>query len=193
MDKDSKGMNLIQKLYRYRLKIDRKGTPIVNLSCLFCIPCLIFAPHMSIAGIIVSLILGYHIGLETEGDAGELEETLRNAAGKIRETVGTAAKTIREEIDKTRENNTAKDTKPAETVKEAPDVTEAKEDAGVKAITSGAASINQDIVQELEQETASVFRGSTAFTASSHSVPTLQVHEEPSAQEDASPKAGWHA
>ena len=68
MEKQNKGMNLIQKLYHYRLRIDRKGTPIVNLSSLFCIPALLLAPWVSIGGIVAALVLGYHIRLETEGE-----------------------------------------------------------------------------------------------------------------------------
>ena len=167
--KKNNGMNLIQKLYRFRLKIDRKGAPIVNLSSLFCIPCLLFAPHMSIAGIIVSLILGYHISLESEGDTGDLEETLRNAAETVKRTASSAAGTIRQEIDKARHEN-------------APAERKVTEEVPVRAET--AASGNEEIVEELQKEAdTAAYHGNpaiyhTAFSAAAGSVPTLQVPAE---------------
>ena len=199
MEKNSsKGMNLIQKLYRYRLKIDRKGTPIVNLSSLFCIPCLILAPHMSIAGIILSLVLGYHIRLEAEGDVGDLEETVRAAAEKVKQTVGTATKTIREEIEKNREG--AKETPKAEPVQAAPAAEPVAEPAAgpandepiaaepVREPAAPAAPVIDDVLKQMEP----VFRGNTAFTACGASVPTLQVNESDApAEETSAPKAGY--
>ena len=78
--------NILQKLYNYRLKIDRNGKTILNFSSLFSLACLIFAPHMTIAGLILSLVLGYHINLETEQNDERLEDTFRQAAETVRKT-----------------------------------------------------------------------------------------------------------
>ena len=173
----NKGLNLLQKFYRYRLKIDRNGTPIVNLSSLFSIACLIFAPHMSIAGIVLSLILGYHISLETEGDAGDLEETVRNAAETVKKTAASAAKTIRQEMEKVRSDASAhRDT--AGSAADAPDTGRSAE------------QVNQEIVEELKTQMESeIPHGNpaayhTAYTATAGSVPTLRVQPEESVSEE---------
>lgn len=186
MEKNTgKGMNLLQKLYRYRLKIDRKGTTIVNLSSLFCIPCLLLAPHMSIAGIIISLVLGYHISLESEGDTGDLEETLRNAAETVKQTASSAAKTIRQEIDKARSSGApAARQSPAEAPETAaPAQAPAPQEIQVTPRASG-----EEIVEDLKEHMDREFHGNpavyhTAFTASG-SVPTLHVPEADSSSED---------
>ena len=100
----SKAMNVLQKMYHYRLRIDRKdGKAILNWSSLFSLACLILAPHMTIAGIILSLILGYHINLETDLEGQEnqdFEQRVRQAADTVRKTASAAAQTIRSEIEK---------------------------------------------------------------------------------------------
>ncbi len=100
----SKAMNVLQKMYHYRLRIDRKdGKAILNWSSLFSLACLILAPHMTIAGIILSLILGYHINLETDLEDQEnrdFEQRVRQAADTVRKTASAAAQTIRSEIEK---------------------------------------------------------------------------------------------
>ena len=52
-NKENKARNLFQKLCSYRLRIDRNGKTVVNWSSLFSLACLILAPHMSIAGIVL--------------------------------------------------------------------------------------------------------------------------------------------
>ena len=100
----SKAMNVLQKMYHYRLRIDRKdGKAILNWSSLFSLACLILAPHMTIAGIILSLILGYHINLETDladQENRDFERRVRQAADTVRKTASAAAQTIRSEIEK---------------------------------------------------------------------------------------------
>ena len=54
-----KALNLLQKLYRSRVKIRKGDTNIFNVSVIFAVLCLFLAPHMTIAGIILSIILGY--------------------------------------------------------------------------------------------------------------------------------------
>ncbi len=190
----NKGMNLLQKLFRYRLKIDRKGTPIVNLSSLFSIACLIFAPHMSIAGIILALVLGYHISLESEGDTGDLEETVRAAAEKVRLTASAAAKTIRQEIDRSKS--------PAAPKEEA-EVPAAKQEAApaVHVPAENPAASAKEIVEDLKyhmdteipQGNPAEIPGGiptpyhTAFSAAGGSVPILRVETEDQSGTDYQP------
>ena len=76
--KGSKAAGFLQKMYNFRVKVDRKGKPIINVSSIFGAACLIFAPHMPIVGVVAALILGYQIHFESENDDGQIEERLRN-------------------------------------------------------------------------------------------------------------------
>ena len=178
-NRGSKVMNIFQKLYSYRLKIDKKGKTILNWSSLFGLACLILAPHMSIAGIVLSLILGYHISLETDQDDEELEQRVRQAADTVKKTAAAVTKTIRDEVAKNRttgepERKTEPERK-AEPVQAEPVRAEAAPEK---------ADLNQDIVEDLEKHTEdfqanpAVYR--TAYSAVAGSVPVLEIHEEES-------------
>ena len=52
-----KALNLLQKLYRCRAKVHKGNVTVVNLSVLYAGACLLFAPHITIAGIIIAMIL----------------------------------------------------------------------------------------------------------------------------------------
>ena len=173
----NKGMNLLQKLFRYRLKIDRNGTTIVNLSSLFSVACLLFAPHMTIAGIIVSLILGYHISLESDGDTGDLEETVRNAAEKVRLTASAAAKTIRQEIDRSK-------TPAAPKEEEAPAV-QAPAEEPVSEVREIVEDLKYHMDTEIPHGNPATYH--TAFTAAGGSVPILRVDTEENGTNDYQP------
>ena len=170
----NKAAGIIQKLFRYRLKIDRKGTPILNVSSIFALACLLFAPHMSIVGIAASLLLGYHINLESEGHDMELEEKFRKAADSLRSTAVTVGRTIRTEVQKARNEETnGKEVFPAQAVQ--PD--------------------NQTIMQELEKRAGDFTESNpaattfhSAYSASAGSVPTLRVEE----KEEEVPPAPHH-
>ena len=178
-NKSSKALGLFQKLCSCRLRIDRNGKTVVNWSSLFSLACLILAPHMSIAGIILSLILGYHINLETDEEDGELEERVRKAADTVKKTAAAAARTVRDEVEKARVNRepdkkTATD-RTAEPVKTAETVSEAE-------IPVQEFAVNQDVVSDLEKH-ADDFRSTSAVYGSAYaamggSVPILEVHEE---------------
>ena len=78
-----KALNFIQKLYRSRLKIHKGSTPIINISVLFAAACLLFAPHMTIIGVIISMILGYRFSftkMDEEFAADNLEKMVKSAA-----------------------------------------------------------------------------------------------------------------
>ncbi len=200
----SKAMNVLQKMYHYRLRIDRKdGKAILNWSSLFSLACLLLAPHMTIAGIILSLILGYHINLETDLEDQEnrdFEQRVRQAADTVRKTASAAAQTIRSEIEK----NTGKKAgaagsgaapaepaqepvrqtpvQQAEPVRQAP-VLEAepvRQEPIRQEPVRQAEPVNQDVVQDLEKHAYEFQHNPTArsaFSAMGSSVPTLQVEE----------------
>lgn len=195
----SKAMNVLQKMYHYRLRIDRKdGKAILNWSSLFSLACLILAPHMTIAGIILSLILGYHINLETDLEDQEnrdFEQRVRQAADTVRKTASAAAQTIRSEIEK----NTGKKAgaagsgaAPAEPAQEPVRQTPVQQAEPVRQApvlqaepvrqepVQQAEPVNQDVVQDLEKHAYEFQHNPTArsaFSAMGSSVPTLQVEE----------------
>ena len=98
--KKEKAKNFLQRMYHLRVKVDRKGTPIVNVSSIFGLACLLFAPHMTLVGVVASLILGYQIHFENEEDDAEIQEQIRVAAQNMKNGVVNAAKSIQQEIDR---------------------------------------------------------------------------------------------
>lgn len=183
----SKAMNVLQKMYHYRLRIDRKdGKAILNWSSLFSLACLLLAPHMTIAGIILSLILGYHINLETDLEDQEnrdFEQRVRQAADTVRKTASAAAQTIRSEIEK----NTGKKAgtagsgpAPAESFAEPAQEPIRQTPVQQAEPVRQAEPVNQDVVQDLEKHAYEFQHNPTArsaFSAMGSSVPTLQVEE----------------
>lgn len=85
-----KVLNAIQKLYRFRIKISREDTPVVNFSLAFCILSLMFAPYLVIAGVGLSLLLGYRFAFDKKDPAFagvNLEKTVKNAAQNAKSSV----------------------------------------------------------------------------------------------------------
>lgn len=77
-------------LYRLRLIVTRRELTILNLSALFMIVALIFAPHLCIFGLIVALVLGYHVTIKRNSPdfaADSLEDIVHNAAKNVQESV----------------------------------------------------------------------------------------------------------
>lgn len=77
-------------LYRMRLVVTRRELTILNLSALFMIAALIFAPHLCIFGLIVALVLGYHVTIKRNSPdfaADSLEDIVHNAAKNVQESV----------------------------------------------------------------------------------------------------------
>ena len=187
-NKENKARNLFQKLCSYRLRIDRNGKTVVNWSSLFSLACLILAPHMSIAGIVLSLILGYHISLETEEVDGDLEERIRQAADTVKRTATAAARTVRDEVEKARAGHEPEKTKAAE--RKAEPVKEAAAPRSADAPVREPA-VNQDVVEELEKHAddfgaSPLARGyGSAFSAMGSSVPILEVREEEGGENEA--------
>ena len=187
-NKENKARNLFQKLCSYRLRIDRNGKTVVNWSSLFSLACLILAPHMSIAGIVLSLILGYHISLETEEVDGDLEERIRQAADTVKRTATAAARTVRDEVEKARAGHEPEKTKAAERKAEPVKEAAAPRSADAPARES---AVNQDVVEELEKHAddfgaSPLARGyGSAFSVMGSSVPILEVREEEGGENEA--------
>lgn len=90
------GKNIFTFLYRTRLKVNKGSVPVVNLSLLFCLIVLFFAPWILVVGGIMSLVLGYRFGIERNSkDFGEsFDSVIKNAAGNAKSTVYTMASEI---------------------------------------------------------------------------------------------------
>ncbi len=78
------------KLYRFRLKVKKDDTIIVNLSLLFSIVALLVSPHLVLIGLVLALILGYRISFDKKDPAfvtANLERMVRHAGENVRESV----------------------------------------------------------------------------------------------------------
>ncbi len=170
-----KAKNFLQKMYRFRVKVDRNGKPIVNISSIFGLACLIFAPHMTIVGVAAALILGYQIHFESEDDDGEIEEKIRKMANNVRNGVTGAAKSIQNEINRAR---TEKGSGAAAQPQAAPE--QAAEKAAEPVPSND--ELLRDLAAKAEETLESNPAATTfhsAYAASAGSVPVLKVSEEP--------------
>ncbi|MCQ2457931.1 MAG: DUF4342 domain-containing protein [Clostridia bacterium] len=112
-----KVLNTIQKLYRFRIKISKEDTPVLNFSLAFCILSLVFAPYLSIAGVVLSLILGYRFSFDTKDPAFagvNLEKTVRNAAQNAKSSVNSVVQSFSGEKNNAPEKEDEAETKPEE-------------------------------------------------------------------------------
>ena len=181
-NKGFKAKNFLQKLYNFRVKVDRQDKAIANVSSIFALACLIFAPHMTVVGVVASLLMGYQIRFESEDmDDTELEERIRKAAQNVKTGAVNAAKSIQTEIDKAKAQK-------AQVRTQAEAETEAEKIVKKAAETmQQAAPSNDDLLQDLQEHTEEI--GSTpnpaattfhsAYAASAGTVPVLRVSEEP--------------
>jgi hypothetical protein len=82
--------NIFYLLYRFRLKIRKDNIVILNLSALFLIFALLFAPWVVIVGILFALVMGYHIRVDRiskEFEDVSFEDTIKHAGENIKHTV----------------------------------------------------------------------------------------------------------
>ena len=175
-----KALNLLQKLYRSRIKIRKGDTSIVNVSVLFGGLCLLLAPHMTIAGVIVSMILGYQFsfsGMDPEFASDSLEKMVKNAAQNAKSSVSNVVKTITndEKMKKAHmqfELNINKDDQ-----KKA----EKENDTKDSQVFGNEPQELRDQAKELEETMDSFFDNNpsagfnSAYSAAASSVPTIQV------------------
>ena len=181
-----KAKNFFQKMYHFRVKVNKQDKPIVNVSSLFGLACLLFAPHMTIIGVVAALVMGYSIRFESEDmDDKELEERLRKMAQNVKSGAQAAAKSIQSEINKAREQKAA--ATPAEAQKAAEQIVEKAQAAGPS---------NEELLKDLQshaEETPTIQSNPaattfhSAYAASAGSVPVLKVEED--AGSDPEPQA----
>ncbi len=82
--------NIFYILYRLRLKISKENIVILNLSALFMIFALLFAPWVVIVGMLFALVMGYHIRIDRRSKEFEdvsLEQNIKHAGENIKQTV----------------------------------------------------------------------------------------------------------
>ena len=178
-----KTLNLLQKLYRTRVKIRKGNTGIINFSVLFAGLCLLFAPHMTIAGIIVSLILGYQFSftsMDPEFTSENLEKMVKNAAQNARSSVSSVVHTIQTETRDRQKKEPEDITAEKKHGHTGTPVTEPAENN--KAGQDDPAESIRKQAKELEETMDSFFDNNpaannckSAYSAAASSVPTIQV------------------
>ena len=93
--------NLFETLTQYRLRVEKDGKDVVNVSSLFALPGLLMAPKLSLAGLIAAPLLGLRVHLESEdGEAVDVEDAVRKATDAVKESVVSTGRTIKEQVDK---------------------------------------------------------------------------------------------
>ena len=174
-----KALNILQKLYRSRVKIRKGDTNIFNVSVLFAGLCLLLAPHMTIAGVIVSMILGYQFsftGMDPDFASENLEKMVKSAAQNAKSSVSSVVQTIQNETkDRMKKGNVNIDFK---THSEQPEKAEKEE----KGVFEDQAQELRKQTRELEETMDSFFESNpaatsfhSAYSAAASSVPTIQV------------------
>ena len=178
-ENSGKAKNFLQKMYHFRVKVDRRGEPIVNVSSIFGLACLLFAPHMTVIGAIAALALGYQFRFESEEDDGQLEERIRRAAENVKAGVAGAAKSIQNEINKA---SSARQTAPRE------ETGHARAETGVPSSEELLKDLKEKAAEPAESNPAATTFHS-AYAASAGSVPVLRVSEEPETPDEPSAPA----
>lgn len=177
-----KALGLLQKLYRSRVKIRKGDTNVFNVSVLFSALCLLLAPHMTIAGVIVSMILGYQFsftGMDPDFASESLEKMVKSAAQNAKSSVSSVVNTISTETKELQKKAAVS----RENAKQS--VPEKKESAApaspvIKESSDPAESIRKQ-AKELEETMDSFFDNNpsagfnSAYSAAASSVPTIQV------------------
>lgn len=176
-----KALNLLQKLYRSRVKIRKGDTNVFNVSVLFAGLCLLLAPHMTIAGVIVSMILGYQFsftGMDPDFASENLEKMVKSAAQNAKSSVSSVVQSITNET-KERQKNSETKANPAIRADEVKKT--AKESETDKTFEDSAQSLKNQ-AKELEETMDSFFESNpaatsfhSAYSAAASSVPTIQV------------------
>ena len=178
--KENKVKDFLKKIYHFRMKVDKQGKPIINVSAVFGLVCLIFAPKLTVASVILSLLLGYQYRFESEDmEDTELEERIRKAADNVKNGAAAAVRSIQEEINKNKVPK-EKSADAAETKKAAEPAEQAAETA------EQTAPSNEELLRELQSRAEEMNESNpaattfhSAYAASAGTVPVLQVDEEP--------------
>ena len=61
--------SIVHEVTRYRVKVKRDGKSVIDVPGILCLPGLLTAPRLSIAGMIAAPLLGYSVHLEDEYNA----------------------------------------------------------------------------------------------------------------------------
>jgi len=175
-----KALNILQKLYRCRVKVQKGKTPIVNFSVLFGALCLILAPHMTIFGFILSLILGYQFSftkLDEDFASDSLEKMVKNAAQNARNSVSSAVQSFADE--KKTAGSRESSENPGAAVK--PEAAEVRATVATKADSNPAEALRKQ-TKEIEETMDSFFESNpaattfhSAYSAAASEVPTIQI------------------
>ena len=81
--------DFVRKLYRTRVKVYKGETPVVNLSILYAVPCLVCAPHMTVLGVVAAMVLGYRFSfsqMDEDFAAVNLKKPAQSAPAAAKET-----------------------------------------------------------------------------------------------------------
>ena len=182
-----KALNLLQKLYRCRVKIRKGDTNVFNVSVLFAGLCLLLAPHMTIAGVIISMILGYQFSftkMDPDFETESLEKMVKNAAQNAKSSVSSVVQSISNETKELQKKGNPKpemniNTDKAEKKHEKREPEENKEN---KERFEDQVQDLKKQAKELEETMDSFFESNpaatsyhSAYSAASSSVPTIQV------------------
>ena len=173
-----KAMGFLQKLYRSRVKIRKGDTGIINVSVLFAGLCLLLAPHMTIAGVIVSMILGYQFsftGMDPDFASENLEKMVKSAAQNAKSSVSSVVHTISSETRELQKKAATGRTATAEekTDKEIGKAPEKGEDAAEN-LRKQAKEIEETMDSFFDSNPAATTYHN-AYSAATSSVPTIQV------------------
>lgn len=174
-----KALNFLQKLYRSRVKIRKGETTVFNVSVLFSALCLILAPHMTIAGIIVSMILGYQFsftGMDPDFASDSLEKMVKSAAQNARSSVSSVVHTISTETrDRQKKASEVRNSEPAHASEEKQAAEEHTEkDDPAESIRQQAKELEETMDSFFDSNPAAPSRNS-AYSAAASNVPTIQV------------------
>lgn len=182
-----KALNLLQKLYRCRVKIRKGDTNVFNVSVLFAGLCLLLAPHMTIAGVIISMILGYQFSftkMDPDFETESLEKMVKNAAQNAKSSVSSVVQSISNETKGLQKKGNTKPEMNINTDK-AEKKHEKREPEEMKENKDRFEDQVQDLkkqAKELEETMDSFFESNpaatsyhSAYSAAASSVPTIQV------------------
>lgn len=178
-DTKGKALNILQKIYRSRVKIRKGDTSIINVSVLFAGLSLLFAPHITIAGIIASMILGYQFSfssMDPEFSSENLEKMVKNAAQNAKSSVTSVVHTISSETQEWQKKASASKAASARVEKETVNKPEYKADAedAAESIRKQAKEIEDTMDSFFESNPAAV-KYNSAYSAATSGVPTIQV------------------
>jgi len=165
-----KSLSFLQRLYRTRVKVQKGEITILNLSILFTlIAVLLFSPHLALVGLLLSLVLGYRISIDTNDPAFNQENLgrmVRSAADNVRVSVSGIARDLGQAID--RKETSRKSEKPS-----------VKAEKTEKEPARAPVSLEKNAAPDLRKEDGAYTGVSAAFVRQAGSpdaeIPTLQV------------------